>query len=417
MSSFHLTPALLRASACVLTVAALAGCSLLEEGRFSRQAPAAPEVPAAPQYAAPVATSRFEIDPKNDDVVGVLQKTVVGADDTFSDIARRFNVGYEEMVRANPGVDPWLPGAGREVVVPTRFILPNAPRQGIVINLAAMRIFYYEPRKGDAPQVVHTHPIGVGRVGWATPEGTTKVVRKQKDPVWRPTPSILKEHAENGDPLPKVVPAGPDNPLGNRAMYLGWPTYLVHGTNKPYGVGIRSSHGCIRLYPEDIEQLFEKVSVGTPVRVVNQPFLFGWAEDKLYLQAYDVLEDDTRDFAKAPKKLLSKSLATRIQKQLDERGESVDWDAVSAIAHAPRGIPAPIAGGVMSIDAEVEVAQLVENRVPDGATWDGVSGLPLDEATFEEMFSDNQEVATAPATDAKAPTGGAKTTAQPRPQG
>jgi L,D-transpeptidase ErfK/SrfK len=417
MPSPYRTPAFLRAAACVFPLAALAACSLLDEGRFTRRAPAVPEAPPAPQYAPPVATSRFEIDPKNDDVVGVLQKTVVGADDTFSDIARRFNVGYEEMVRANPGVDPWLPGVGREVVVPTRFILPNAPRQGIVINLAAMRIYYYEPRKGEAPQVVHTHPIGVGRVGWATPEGTTKVVRKQKDPVWRPTPSILKEHAENGDPLPQVVPAGPDNPLGNRAMYLGWPTYLVHGTNKPYGVGIRSSHGCIRLYPEDIEHLFEMVSVGTPVRVVNQPFLFGWAEDKLLLQAYDVLEDDTRDFAKAPKKLLSKSLATRIQKQLKERGESVDWDAVAAIAHAPRGIPAPIAGGVMSIEAEVEVAQVVENRVPDGATWDGVSGLPIDEDTFQEMFSDNQEAALAPAADAKAPATEAKAPSRSKPQG
>ena len=306
-----------------------------------------------------------------------------------TDIARRFNVGYEEMVRANPGVDPWLPGVGREVVVPTRFILPNAARKGIVINLAAMRLWYFEPRKAGEPQVVHTDPIGIGRVGWATPLGTTKVSRKKKDPTWRPSAAVRKEHAENDDPVDAVVPPGPDNPLGNRALYLAWPSYLVHGTNKPYGVGIRSSHGCIRLYPEDILQLFELAPVGTQVQVVNQPFLFGWHDGKLYLQAYDVLEDDPRDFDKARKKLLTKQLAVRIQKQLKERGEAIDWEAVSAIAHQPRGIPAPVAGGTASIDAEVAAAALVENRVPDGATWDGVSGLPVDEATVQEMFSDN----------------------------
>lgn len=385
----------LRASAFAAAAVLLGGCSLLNDSFTRKSAPAAAAEPPAPQYAAPVATGHFTIDPEHDDVVGVVQKTVVGADDTFSDIARRFNVGYEEMVRANPGVDPWLPGAGREVVVPTRFILPNAPRQGIVINLAAMRLWYFEPRKADEPQVVHTYPIGIGRVGWATPQGATKVVRKKKDPEWRPTAAIRKEHAENDDPIPAVVPAGPDNPLGNRAMYLGWPSYLVHGTNKPYGVGIRSSHGCIRLYPEDIEQLFDMTSIGTPVRVVNQPFLFGWHEGKLYLQAYDVLEDDPRDFAKARQKLLSKQLAARIQKELKARGETIDWDAVAAISHEPRGIPAPIAGGSASVEAEVAAAAVVENRVPDGATWDGVSGLPIDEQTFQEMFSDNEAEAAA----------------------
>ncbi|MBV6423267.1 MAG: hypothetical protein NAOJABEB_01057 [Steroidobacteraceae bacterium] len=378
-----------RALALAATLASLSACSLLGDAFGRKPAPVEPAPPPPPQYAPPVATSRFTIDPQHDDVVGVVQRTVVGKEDTFSDIARRFNVGYEEMVRANPGVDPWLPGAGREVVVPTRFILPNAPRKGIVINLAAMRLWYFEPYKSGESQVVHTYPIGIGRVGWATPEGTTKVARKMKDPTWRPSAAVRKEHAENDDPVPAVVPPGPDNPLGNRALYLAWPSYLVHGTNKPYGVGIRSSHGCIRLYPEDILQLFDLAPVGTPVRVVNQPFLFGWHDGRLYLQAYDVLEDDPRDFAKAQKKLLSKQLAARIQKELKVRGESIDWTAVSAIAHAPRGIPAPVAGGSAGVDAEVAAAAVVENRVPDGANWDGVSGLPIDEKTFEEMFSDN----------------------------
>ncbi|MFM7065682.1 MAG: L,D-transpeptidase family protein, partial [Gammaproteobacteria bacterium] len=202
-----------------------------------------------------VPTHRFEFDPSTTDVVGVLQSTVVGKDDVLPDIARRFNLGYEEIVRANPGVDPWLPGEGRRVLLPTRFVLPDAPRDGVVVNLAAMRLFWFPKREPGKLQVVYTYPIGIGRVGWVTPEGSTKVVTRVKDPVWRPPVSVRREHAANGEILPKVVPAGPDNPLGAHMFRLGWPSYLIHGTNKPYGVGMRSSHGCLRLYPEDIARL------------------------------------------------------------------------------------------------------------------------------------------------------------------
>ena len=215
----------------------------------------------------PVATHRFEIDAVHDDVVGQLQVTVVGKEDTLPDIARRFNVGYEEIVRANPGVDPWLPRRRHaKSWCPRSSCCPLAERKGIVVNVAAMRIFYFPPAKAGEKQVVYTHPIGIGKVGWSTPEGTTKVVSKQKDPVWRPTASIRAEHKKNGEILPAVVPAGPDNPLGRYKLTLGWPSYLIHGTNKPYGVGLRSSHGCIRLYPEDIEKLFEMVGPGTQVQ-------------------------------------------------------------------------------------------------------------------------------------------------------
>ncbi len=247
----------------------------------------------------PAATHRFEID-ADDDVVGVLQVTTVGENDTLSDIARRFDVGYQEIVRANPKVDPWLPGVGREIVVPTQFVLPSAERKGIVVNIAQLRVFYFPQMKKGEKQVVYTYPIGIGKVGWSTPEGKTKVIAKEADPVWRPTASIRKEHAENGDPIPALVPAGPDNPLGKYKFTLGWPTYLIHGTNKPYGVGLRSSHGCIRLYPEDVEQLYKMMNTGTVVTVVNQPFVFGWHQDQLYLQAFDVLEDDKRDWSKSP---------------------------------------------------------------------------------------------------------------------
>src|SRR5262249_50865040 len=159
---------------------------------------------------------------------------------------------------------------------------------------------------------------------------------------------------------------------------LQWPSYLIHGTNKPAGVGLRSSHGCIRLYPEDIEQFFNMVPVGAQVRVVNQPFVFGWHEDQLYMQPFDVLEDDTRDWTKAQKKLLSGSLAARLQQQLKTHKEQVDWSRVSALAHTPRGVPVPI-----TVDASIEqliaAATRVQNVLPEGSPWDGKSALPMDE--------------------------------------
>jgi L,D-transpeptidase ErfK/SrfK len=338
--------------------------------------------------------------------VGVVQKTRATKEDTLTDIARRFNVGYEEIVRANPGVDPWLPGENREIVVPSQFILPNAPREGIVINAAAMRLFYYPKVKKGESQVVHTYPIGIGKVGWKTPEGATTIVRRQKDPTWRPTAAIIKEHREErGEKLDPVVGPGPDNPLGRFAFYLGWPTYMIHGTNKPAGVGLRSSHGCIRLYPEDIAQLFEMAPVGTQVRVVNQPFLFGWHDGALHIQAFDVLEDDPRDWKKAQAKLLNKAMAERIQQELKSRKEKIDWDAVSQLSHDPRGIPVSVSGGPDQLDHIVATATMVQNKVAPGATWDGISDLPVDEATFQELVSDRESsVESAAAAAAPAPT-------------
>jgi len=375
------------AGALLLSSVLLASCSLLN-GAFSEpKPPEPPPEPVVPELPMPVPTHRFEITPEQH-VIGQIQVTRSTKEDTLSDIARRFNLGYEEIVRANPKVDPWLPGEGTEIVVPTQFVIPNAPREGVVINVPQMRLFYFPKPKKDEPQLVYTFPIGIGRVGWATPLGTTKVVRRQKDPTWRPTPSILKEHKENGDPLPAVVGPGPDNPLGRYAFYLGWPSYLIHGTNKPAGVGLRSSHGCIRLYPEDIELLFSMMPVGTKVRVVNEPFVFGFQDDKLYLQAFEVLEDDTRDWKKAQKKLVSKSLGEKIQKELKKRNEEVSWDLIAAVSHEPRGIPLVISTGGESLEQVVAAAPRVQNTVPEGASWDGKTDLPIDEETYREMLSD-----------------------------
>ena len=369
---------------------ALAGCSL-----FRPTPPPPPPVvkevpPPAPQLPKPTATHRFEVDPAND-VVGYVQKTIVGKEDTLPDIARRFDVGYEEMLSANPGVDPWLPGVGKEVVVPTQFVLPAAPREGVVVNVAAMRIYYFPPHKKGEPQIVFTHPIGIGRVGWKTPEGTTKIVSRQKDPVWVVPKSVHNEHAEDGEILPAVVPAGPDNPLGAYMFRLQWPSYLIHGTNKPYGVGMRSSHGCIRLYPEDIAVFFDLIPIGTKVTVVNQPYLFGWHDGLLYLQAYSVMEDDSRDWSKHSKALLAKLLNPKLQKKIADHDKDIDWQRVGDLAHAARAMPVPVTGGQGGIDEVLGNSALVDNTLPEGSNWDGKTGLLVDEKTFKELVGGRAE--------------------------
>ena len=330
-------------------------------------------------------------------MVGYVQKTMVGKDDTLPDIARRFDVGYEELLLANPGVDPWLPGVGRKVVVPTQFILPAAPHEGVVVNVAAMRIFYYPPHKKGEQQVVYTHPIGIGRVGWKTPEGTTKIVSRTKDPVWVVPSSVRHEHAEDGEKLPAVVPAGPDNPLGQYMFRLTWPSYLIHGTNKPYGVGMRSSHGCLRLYPEDIAVFFNLIPIGTKVTVVNQPYLFGARDGTLYLQAYGVMEDDSRDWDKNRKRLLARLLKPQARKEISDQDNDIDWQRVGDLAHAPRALPVPIGSGMDGVDAIVTRSLLVENTLPNGSNWDGKSGLLVDEKTFNDLIGGQSKSPAMPA--------------------
>ncbi len=372
-----------------------AGCSLF------RPLPPPPPVvkveapPAKPVLPKPIATHRFDIDADNGDIVGYVQRTTIGKDDTLPDIARLFDVGYEEILLANPGVDPWLPGVGREVVVPTQFVLPAAPHEGLVINVAAMRIFYYPPRKKGEPQTVYTHPIGIGKVGWKTPEGTTKIVARQKDPVWVVPKSVRDEHAADGDKLPAVVPAGPDNPLGAYEFRLSWPSYLIHGTNKPYGVGMRSSHGCMRLYPEDIAVFFDLIPIGTKVTVVNQPYLFGWRDGTLYFQAYAVMEDDSRDWDQNRKRLLAKLLNPKMRQKIGQQIEihdnDIDWQRVGDLAHSPRAVPVPVTDGQEGLDAVLAQSVLVENTLPEGSNWDGKTGLLVDEKTFNDLVGGRAE--------------------------
>lgn len=230
--------------------------------------------------------------PENGDVIGEMQTVIAKENDTLLDIGRRHGLGFEEMQRANPGLSMWYPGEGAEVLLPTRFILPPGPREGLVINLSELRLYYYPPTQGDEKPIVETYPISVGREGFDTPLGTFKTTVKVKDPAWSPPESMRREAAERGEPPPEIVPPGPDNPLGRHAILLNLPSYLIHGTNRPDGVGMRVSRGCVRMLPEDIESLYERVPNGTQVTLINEPFKAGWQEDELFVQSYPLLGDD-----------------------------------------------------------------------------------------------------------------------------
>jgi L,D-transpeptidase ErfK/SrfK len=275
--------------------------------------------------------------PAGSDIVGQVKSISSRYEDTLLDIARRFDLGYNQITLANPTVDPWLPGAGTNIILSAQYVLPSAPRQGIVLNLAEMRLYYYpETENGKGVKVV-SHPVSIGRKGWETPTGKTKVVDKTTNPSWYPPISIRAEHAERGEILPDVVPAGPGNPLGRYAIRLDWMQYLIHGTNKPYGIGMTVSHGCIRLYPEDIESLFEQVTVGTPVYIVNQPYKAGWYEGVLYLQAFPPLSQGGQ-----PGKQLTKAVRAVVTATKAMQGIDIDWEKVIEVANQASGIPVPI---------------------------------------------------------------------------
>ncbi|MGR8930939.1 MAG: L,D-transpeptidase family protein [Gammaproteobacteria bacterium] len=213
-------------------------------------------------------------------------------EDTLIDIAVEHHLGQDEIVLANPKVDRWLPGKGTPVRIPSSFVLPNAPRQGIVVNLPEMRIYYFP----DAVTVV-TYAVGVGRENnWKTPLGRTQIAGKMENPSWTPPPSIIAEHLAEGDVLDPYYPPGPDNPLGLFAFRLGIPGYLIHSTQKTNGIGMRVSHGCMRMYPADIEQFFPTVKVGTQVNIVNQPVKVGWYRDTLYMEVYPDLEETPQTY-------------------------------------------------------------------------------------------------------------------------
>lgn len=265
------------------------------------------------------------------DLVGEVQIHTASYEDTFADIGKVKHLGYLEMVAANPHVDAWVPGVNKEIILPTRYILPAVERTGIVMNLAEYRLYFYD-KKGT----LHTYPIGIGREGWSSPVNSTTITMKTPNPGWTPPRSILKEHAEAGDPLPSYVPPGPDNPLGPYKMTLGLPGYLIHGSNKKFGIGMRVSHGCFRMLNHNVLELAEMVPVGTKVRIINEPYKLGWEGDQLYLEAHTPLDDHGEPSIVDKHELVMKLIQSREDVQQQAR---IDWNRVREVVASESGIP------------------------------------------------------------------------------
>ncbi len=284
-----------------------------------------------------VSANEYPLTP-GEDVVGEVVRVQALPDDTFTEIAQRFGAGFDEMKLANPKVDAWLPKG--TVVVPTRFVLPRAPREGIILNVAELRLYHYLPARPGEGRRVATYPVSVGRLDWRTPLGTTRVVRKAANPIWTPPESIRREAEAQGETLPAQVLPGPDNPLGPFALYLGVPGYLLHGTDerKQAGIGIMATHGCVRMYNEDVETLYSRVPVGTSVHLVDQPYKVGWSDGVLYLEAHPPFGEEPEGEAR--------HLTDMVQVVLDATRQfpdyPVDWKKAEAEVLKPSGLPVPI---------------------------------------------------------------------------
>lgn len=313
------------------TLLTLTGCQTMS-GLFSTQSN---ETIAAKPNAeiTTIAAHEFQLS-KNQEIVGSIATIHTRVNDTLSDIARHFGLGYNDISIANPSIQPWTPKANSRVILPLRFILPDSPRKGIVLNLANMRMFYYSKKQ---PLKLYTYPVGIGRQGWNTPMGLTHVVDKKANPSWVVPESILREHAQKGSPLPKIVRSGPENPLGYFAMHLGFPGYLIHGTNKPYGIGMQVSHGCVQLYPEDIKDLFTKATIGMEVRIIHQPYLVAQENNMIYLEAHEPLDRWLPN-----KNQLKKQILKKIKKIASQGNLLVDWSKVNLVLDRSDGIPTPI---------------------------------------------------------------------------
>ncbi len=300
-----------------------------------------------------VQAEQFELPPQGNDVVGAVAVVTARADDTLLDIARRHGLGYEDIVRANPDVDTWLPGEGTEVLLPTRYVLPSGSRKGVVLNLAEYRMYYFPEPKDGEQAVVMTYPMSIGRMDWETPLGTARVVSKATDPTWYPPESVRAEHAADGDPLPRIVPPGPKNPLGRFAMRLSIPGYLIHSTNRPAGVGMRVTHGCIRMFPEDIRYLFGQVSVNTPVRIINEPVKVGWHGDDLVMEVHRALDESPiesesgeitnevrpLDANQQPERNVLTALTEQFVAATNTRAGELDWQRAEELLDRADGIP------------------------------------------------------------------------------
>jgi L,D-transpeptidase ErfK/SrfK len=293
----------------------------------------------------------YELPPNGSAVVGTDGHMSTVYSDTLLDIARRNSLGYYEIIRANPGVDMWLPGQGTDILLPGRRILPPGPREGIVVNLPEHRLYYYpKPKKGEKPVVI-TYPVSIGKMDWTTPIGETRVIQKEKHPFWYPPEGVRKEHLANGDPLPPgPVKPGPDNPLGDYAMRLaaGGGTYLIHGTNNPMAVGMAITHGCVRMYPEDVAALFPLIPVNTKVWLVNAPVKVAFADGELLMEAHPQVDDEGQNTAAEPDLNL---LSSKLDEALGSTTAAIHWDFAKQALQAANGIPT-----VVGLQADMDPA-------------------------------------------------------------
>ena len=289
--------------------------------------------------------------------MGQIEYAQTGPEDTLLDIAYRNKLGYEETLWANPGLDPWLPDELAKVLLPTSHVLPGSPRTGIVINLPEMRLYHFQNADVDHPAQVQTFPIGIGKLGWSPPKTLTRISRKLIDPTWRIPDSIKREHAETGEQMPDSLPPGPDNPLGKYALQVGQSNYLIHGTNHKYGIGMRVSHGCIRLYPEDIEQLFHDTPSGTPVRIIDQPYKVGWRDGTLYLESHPPLSENAREANMT-------AMVAEVIRATNETRQYIDWELAWTIAAEARGIPLPIGRLIVDKDSPLPLAPVESIETP-----------------------------------------------------
>lgn len=287
-------------------------------------------------FSAQVQALTFRLD--GNEVVGEPITMRTDYEDTFVELGRVYGLGFRELMQANPGVLPWVPGEGTEIVLPLSFILPRGvggDGETIVLNLAEFRMYHFLPEK----DTVRTYAVGIGRQGWETPTVETRVTSIAADPTWTPPESIRREHAAMGDILPRVVPPGPDNPLGKYAVRLSEPGYLFHGTNKKLGIGMRVSHGCVRLYDGDIEELAHSVSRGAPVKIINEPVKAGWLGDRIYLEVHPRLEEEG-DKPVNVKRIIGEAMMHKPETIID-----IDWEKVDRLIEQENGIPTDITLG------------------------------------------------------------------------
>ena len=353
----------------------------------------APVKAATPAVSKPAVSGPMSQKTFNQNYIGEMKTVRANYEDTLVHLGRDNGIGFVEMRAANPHLDPWIPGDGAEVVIPSMHLLPDAPRDSVVVNLAEMRMYLYRT-PGQAPE---TYPIGIGRDGLLTPVGTTTITRKKAGPTWTPTPRMRKE-----DPtLPAVVQPGPDNPMGTHALYLGFPQMAIHGTNKPYGIGRRVSSGCIRMFPEDIGKVFDRIPVGAKVTVVDQPIKAAWIGDKFYLEVSPTQDQSTmmeREGAVPDYELSEKDLAF-IMKKAGPGVEKLDWAAIRKVVKERKGYPVEIAEGSGRVAAR-DVAPPVQPvpKLTDIEELDDREGMkqPLQEAAAKPMDAPVEKAKPAP---------------------